>query len=121
MEITLKDLLNEDEVRGIIDAAVDDILQQVITLNVGTSVGTLPAASSKPTYKCEICGQTGFTAKASLGGHQYWKHDISKTKTVPEVRAIKAAKAAAKEAAKEEAAQSQTEQQIAIRQQAETV
>ncbi len=118
MEITLKDLLNEDEVRGIINAAVDDILQQVITLNVGTNVGTLPAVSTKPTYKCEICGQTGFTAKASLGGHQYWKHDISKTKTVAEVRAIKAAKAAAK-AAKEEA-QSQTEQQIAIRQQAET-
>ena len=119
MEITLKDLLNEDEVRGIINAAVDDILQQVITLNVGTSVGTLPAASSKPTYKCEICGQTGFTAKASLGGHQYWKHDISKDKTVAEVRAIKAAKAAAK-AAKEEATQSQTEQQLAVRAQAET-
>ena len=120
MEITLKDLLNEDEIRGIINAAVDDILKQVITLNVGTNVGTLPATASKPSYTCEICGQTGFTAKASLGGHQYWKHDISKTKTVAEVRAIKAQKAAAK-AAKEEAAQSQTEQQIAIRQQAETV
>lgn len=118
MEITLKDLLNEDEVRGIINAAVDDILNRAITLNVGTTVGTLPATGSKPSYTCEICGQTGFTAKASLGGHQYWKHDISKTKTVDEVRAIKAQKKAAKDA--QEAAQSQTEKQLEIRQQAET-
>ena len=122
MEITLKDLLNEDEVRGIINAAVDDILRQVITLNVGTNVGTLPTVtSSKPSYTCEICGQAGFTAKASLGGHQYWKHDISNKMTVEEVRAKKAASKAAKEAtANVEEAASQSVKQAEIRAQAET-
>jgi len=118
MEITLRDLLDEEEVRGIINGAVDDILRQVITLNVGTAiVGTLP--NRKPSFTCEICGQTGFTAKAAMGGHQYWKHDIAKDKTQAEVRAIKAEKAAAK--AKQESQPSQTEKQLEIRQQTETV
>jgi len=119
MEITLRDLLGEDEIRGIINGAVDDILRQVITLNVGTAiVGTLPNTKTKTlSFTCEICGKTGFTAKAAMGGHQYWAHDISNKMTPEQVRAKKAEKKAAK-AEQERQNPSQTEKQLAVRQQA---
>lgn len=96
MEITLRNLVNEQEVRAIIEEAVDAILDRSISFAVLPSEGDalaidaafdnrLIAAKNVEMFECEVCGQTGFASKAALGGHKYWKHGVAKdSKSTPE-------------------------------------
>lgn len=74
MQLTLRQLITEEEIQAIVQEAVKAILEKTVSFSF---IAEGIVEDQTKGFTCPECGQTGFKSAAAMAGHRYWKHNVA--------------------------------------------